>query len=80
MLLKCFLHLKKEIKLNSTTGFTFALELTVKSYLSNFKIVEIPSIWIEATNRKSNFKIIKWIPYYIYWLSYSILKNLISKK
>ena len=72
--------LKKEIKLNSTTGFTFALELTVKSYLSNFKIVEIPSIWIEATNRKSNFKIIKWIPYYIYWLSYSILKNLISKK
>ena len=72
--------LKKEIKLNSTTGFTFALELTVKSYLSNFKIVEIPSVWIEATNRKSNFKMIKWIPYYIYWLSYSILKNLISKK
>ena len=46
--------LKNKIKLDSTTGFTFALELAVKSYFLNLKIIEIPSIWIEAKNKKSN--------------------------
>jgi len=73
-------NLKDKIKLESTTGFTFALELTTKSYLSNFKIIEIPSVWIETKDRKSNFKIYKWLPYYIYWLLYSIIKNLYKKK
>jgi len=71
--------LKDKIKLDSTTGFTFALELTTKSYLSNLKIIEIPCIWIETKNRKSNFKIYKWLPYYIYWLMYSIIKNLFKR-
>jgi len=71
--------LKDKIKLDSTTGFTFALELTTKSYLSNLKIIEIPSIWIETKNRKSNFKVYKWLPYYIYWLMYSMIKNLFKR-
>ena len=71
--------LKKKIKLESTKGFTFALELTAKSHILKCKIYEIPSIWIEAPNRKSNFKIIKWLPYYIYWLLYSIIKNYANK-
>ena len=71
--------LKNKIKLDSTTGFTFALELTIKSYLLNLKIIEIPSIWIETKNRKSNFKVYKWLPYYIYWLLFSIIKNGILK-
>ena len=72
-------NLKDKIKLDSTTGFTFALELTTKSYLSNFKIIEIPCIWIETKNRKSNFKVYKWLPYYIYWLTYSMIKNLFKR-
>ena len=68
--------LKNKIKLDSTAGFTFALELTVKSYLLNLKIIEIPSIWIETKNRKTNFKICKWLPYYTYWLLYSIIRNI----
>ena len=72
-------NLKNNIKLVSTTGFTFALELTAKSYFSNYKITEIPCIWIETKNRKSNFKIYKWLPYYIYWLMYSLIKNLFRK-
>jgi len=71
--------LKDKIKLDSTTGFTFALELTTKSYLSNLKIIEIPSVWIETKNRKSNFKIYKWLPYYIYWFMYSMIKNLFKR-
>ena len=63
------------IKFESTTGFTFALELVVKSHFLKLKILEVPSTWIEVKNRKSNFKMIKWIPYYIYWLLYSMVKN-----
>ena len=72
-------NLKDKIKLDSTTGFTFALELTAKSYFLNLKIIEIPSIWIETKNRKSNFKVYKWLPYYIYWLMYSMIKNLFKR-
>ena len=67
--------IKNKIKLDSTTGFTFALELTIKSYLLNLKIIEIPSIWIESKDRKSNFKMSRWIPHYIYWLAYAIIRN-----
>tara|TARA_B100000408_G_scaffold53505_1_gene40988 strand:- start:73 stop:795 length:723 start_codon:yes stop_codon:yes gene_type:complete len=63
------------IKFESTMGFTFALELVVKSYFLKLKIIEVPSTWIEVKNRKSNFKMLKWIPYYIYWLLYSMIKN-----
>ena len=72
--------LKDKIKFESTTGFTFALELTVKSYLLKSKIIEIPSTWIEIKNRKSNFKIYKWLPFYIYWLLYSMFKNYLKLK
>ena len=71
--------LKDKIKLDSTTGFTFALELTAKSHFLNLKIIEIPCFWIETKNKKSNFKLYKWLPYYIYWLIYSIIRNLFKR-
>ena len=75
-------NLKDKIKFESSMGFTFALELVAKSYFLNLKIVEIPSTWVEIKNRKSNFKMLKWIPFYVYWLLYSMIKNyaLIIKK
>lgn len=69
---------KNLIDFKSTTGFTFALELVIKSFFLKLEIKEIPSTWCEIENRKSNFKILKWIPYYIYWLLYSILRNIFS--
>ncbi len=72
-------NLKDKIKLKSTTGFTYAMELTTKSYLFDFKIVEIPSIWIDETGRKSNFKVLKWLRFYIYWMLYALLKNFFKR-
>ena len=31
-----------KVELNSKIGFTFAIELTIKSYINGFKIIEIP--------------------------------------
>ena len=72
-------NLKEKINLDSTAGFTYALELTAKAYFLKLKITEIPSIWIENKNRKSSFKIFKWLPYYIYWLIYSLVNSYIFK-
>ena len=73
-------NVKNKIKLESKIGFTFALELVTKSYLLKLKIIEIPSSWIEVKNRKSNFKVFKWLPHYIYWLIFAIVKNLLKSK
>ena len=72
-------NLKEKINLDSTTGFTYALELTAKAYFLKLKITEIPSIWIETKNRKSSFKVFRWLPYYIYWLIYSLVNRCIFK-
>ena len=60
----------KDITLESTAGFTYALELVIKSYFKGYKILEIPSKWIDVTGRKSNFKVIEWLPNYIFWFLY----------
>ena len=72
-------NLKEKINLDSTMGFTYALELTAKAYFLKLKITEIPSIWIETKNRKSSFKVFRWLPYYIYWLIYSLVNSYIFK-
>ena len=72
-------NLKTKINFESTKGFTFATELTIKSHLLKSRIIEIPSVWRETKNRKSNFKMIKWIPYYIYWLFYAVITNFVLK-
>ena len=69
---------KNIIKLDSTKGFTFALELTIKAFFSGLKICELPSIWKNPNYKKSNFKMIQWIPYYFYWFLYSLRLNIKS--
>lgn len=56
-----------DIKFESKVGFTYAIELTIKSYFLKKKIIEIPCVWRDPENRKSNFKMIKWLPNYLYW-------------
>ena len=53
--------------IKSKLGFAYSLELLVKARKNNYKIHELPSIWIESEDRKSNFKIIKWSKDYLKW-------------
>ena len=53
--------------IQSKLGFAYSLELLVKANKNNYKITEIPSIWIEREDRKSNFKIFKWAKDYLKW-------------
>lgn len=57
----------KEQIIESNGGFELGLELVVKAHLSNKKIDEVPTVWTDRTNGKSNFKIIEWLPSYLKW-------------
>lgn len=51
----------KKINLESTAGWSFALELSIKAQLNNLKIAQIPIISINRFyGGKSNFKLIPW--------------------
>tara|TARA_Y100001970_G_C14252373_1_gene872804 strand:+ start:5691 stop:6386 length:696 start_codon:yes stop_codon:yes gene_type:complete len=61
-------------KIESTMGFAYSMELLIKSKMDNYKIIEIPSVWIERNDRKSNFKILKWSKDYLKWFFIAIFK------
>jgi glycosyltransferase involved in cell wall biosynthesis len=69
-------NLLEEIKFESKFGFTYAIELTIKTNYLKKKIIEIPSVWCDDENRKSNFKTLKWLPYYLYWAYRALIYQL----
>ncbi len=68
-----FLH---HITIESVGGFEVALELTVKAALQNLKIDEVPGSWKDRTDGNSKFKIIMWMPHYLKWFFYYLIKRL----
>lgn len=62
--------LLKNIKIESTGGFELAAEITIKAYLNGYKITEVPTTWVDRAAGKSNFKMGKWLPKYLYWYLY----------
>ena len=48
--------IKMNIKLISTTGFTFAIELSVKTYFAGYKICEVPCTWRDQLIEKAILK------------------------
>ncbi len=62
----------EKIPIESKQGFAYSLELLVKAKKNNYKILEIPSKWLERNDRKSNFKIFKWSRQYLKWFFLAI--------
>ena len=57
----------KKVGIQSENGFTLGLEMTIKAKLNNYKIGEIPTIWIDRSFEKSKFNFRKFFfPSYIY--------------
>lgn len=68
-----------DVNIESRGGFEIGMEILIKSYLKDYKITEIPSIWHDRIAGKSNFKLMKWLPEYLRWYIYA-LKGSIKKK
>lgn len=60
-----------EIPIESTLGFTYSIEMTVKAHRLGWKMGEVPARWRERTKGKSRFKVMKWLFPYLRWYLYA---------
>lgn len=55
------------VAIESRSGFELGLELTSKAHLRGLPIVEIPTTWRDRSAGESNFRLMKWLPSYLFW-------------
>ena len=60
-----------QVGMESDLGFEIGIELVAKARRYRFPVAEIPTIWLDRTVGKSNFKVIKWLPTYLHWYRYA---------
>lgn len=68
------------VPIESTLGFTFSLELTVKCQRLGWPIAEVPSQWIERTQGQSRFRVIRWLPAYLRWYGYAFATTWLRRR
>lgn len=64
--------------IESTRGFTYALELTLKAHLNGQRIAEVPVVWMERTQGTSRFAFFGWLGAYLYWYLWGVSRYLFS--
>jgi dolichol-phosphate mannosyltransferase len=78
---RLFSHrLLNEVKIESSVGFTYSLELLVKCQRLGWKIVEIPARWYERAKGKSRFKVLEWAGAYLHWYWYAFATTYFGRK
>lgn len=65
----------KKIKIESQGGWEFSMEILIKAYFLGFKITEVASTWKQRSSGKSKFKLLKWLPGYIYWYFWGVYQR-----
>ena len=60
------------IEIESSIGFTYSIELLVKSHRMGWRIEEVPVHWYERgrDQGQSRFRVLKWLPGYLRWFFY----------
>lgn len=58
------------ISIESTQGFTYAIEYVAKAHRMGYPISEIPAKWYERSSGKSRFKVFSWAKSYLRWYFY----------
>jgi dolichol-phosphate mannosyltransferase len=59
------------LRLESTAGFTYSIELLVKSHRLGWRIAEVPVEWFERKTGTSRFQVVRWLPAYFTWFRYA---------
>jgi len=60
----------EQIEIESTEGFTYSIELLVKTHRLGWKICEVPARWFERSAGSSRFRVLRWVPAYLRWYFY----------
>jgi len=67
------------VLIESSQGFTYAIELLVKCHRLRWKIAEVPASWYERNKGKSRFRLFKWFPDYLRWYFYGFMTTYFRK-
>lgn len=60
-------------------GFTFSVELLVKSARLGWRMTEVPAKGIERNDKPSGFRVFAWLPHYLPWLFYALCTNWLGR-
>ena len=72
-------ELINRLEIESNKGFTLSLELTAKAHRLNYKMLEIPTVWMERDKGKSRFKLVAFILPYAKWFFYIIKTSIFNE-
>jgi dolichol-phosphate mannosyltransferase len=61
--------------IESTGGFSLALELTVKAHFGGERVEEIPATWRDRTAGESRFRLAAWLPQYLHWYVWALRRR-----
>ena len=61
--------------IESTAGFSLALELTVKAHFAGERIAEIPATWRDRAAGTSRFRLLAWLPIYLRWYFWALRRR-----
>ncbi len=68
-----------EIRLESSAGFTYSIELLVKCHRLGWKIAEVPAAWFERKKGPSRFRLLRWLPAYLRWYLYAFATTYLGR-
>ncbi len=67
------------VEIESTEGFTYAIELLVKCHRLGWKVSEVPAKWLRREKGTSRFNFKKWLPHYAKWFFYALETTYLRK-
>ena len=68
----------EQVRVESTHGFTYAIELTVKAHRLGWKMCDVPYVQVEHANQRTRFRLRKWLPAYVRWYGYAFATRINS--
>lgn len=73
-------RLLERVNIESSQGFTYSIELTVKCHRLGWRIGEIPAKWYERSEGASRFKVFEWASAYLRWYFYAYATTYLKRK
>ena len=68
------------IPIESSRGFTYSIELTVKAHRRGWKVCDVPARWEERRAGKSRFRILPWAGPYLRWYFYAMATTWLRRR
>jgi glycosyltransferase involved in cell wall biosynthesis len=72
-------RLVKTVRIESSSGFTYSLELLVKCHRLGWPMADVPARWFERTEGQSRFRPLKWAGAYLRWYCYAFATTYLGR-